>query len=391
MDCSGCVNNPTSCRRLLRTANLWTLATVGLLLPFLPACSKGGAHPADPQAAQMMQMPPVPVTIGKASRRTVPVRITVIGNGEAYTTVNVKAQVDGLLQRADFREGDDVTQGQELFAIDSRPFEAALHQSEANLARDQAQLKNAQGQLERNTVLFKQGIISTDQEETFRTNQAALEATVKADQAAIENARIQVGYCLIRSPISGRTGALSIKVGNLVKNNDAALVTINQISPLYVDFSVPEQYLDEIKRRFSAGAMPVTAAIPQDTAHPESGTLAFINNTVDTNTGTVMMKATFPNEGRRLWPGQFVNVTLTLQSLPNAVVVPSQAVQTGQNGKYVFVVKPDNSVEMRPVVAGVTDGGDTVIQQGVADGDTVVTDGQLMLMPGAHVMIRNRS
>ena len=391
MDRSGCVNNPTLCRRLLRTANLWALALVCFLLLFIAACSKGGANPAAPQAAQMMQMPPVPVTIGKATRRTVPVRITVIGNGEAYTTVNVKAQVDGLLQRADFREGDDVKQGQELFAIDSRPFEATLHQAEGNLARDQAQLKNAQGQFERNTALFKQGIISTDQEETFRTNQSALEATVKADQAAIENARIQVGYCVIRSPISGRTGALSIKVGNLVKNNDAALVTINQISPLYVDFSVPERYLDEIKRRFSAGAMTVTAAIPQDTSHPESGTLAFINNTVDTNTGTVMMKASFPNEGKRLWPGQFVNVTLTLQSLPNAVVVPSQAVQTGQNGKYIFVVKPDNSVEMRPVVAGVTDGGDTVIQQGIADGDTVVTDGQLMLMPGAHVMIRNRS
>jgi membrane fusion protein, multidrug efflux system len=390
MNLSGCLNRLIPRCRSLRHTNFGMLAAVFLLLPFLGACSKSGADAAGPQAAQMMQMPSVPVTVGKASRRTVPVRITVIGNGEAYTTVNVKAQVDGLLQRADFREGDDVKQGQELFAIDSRPFEATLHQAEANLARDQAQLKNAQGQLERNTALFKQGIISIDQEETFRTNQSALEATVKADQATIENARIQVGYCVIRSPISGRTGALSIKVGNLVKNNDAALVTINQISPLYVDFSVPEQYLDEIKRRFSEGTMPVTAAIPQDTSHPESGTLAFINNTVDTNTGTVMMKASFPNEGKRLWPGQFVNVTLTLQSLPNAVVVPSQAVQTGQNGKYVFVVKPDNSVEMRPVVAGVTDGGDTVIEKGVADGETVVTDGQLMLMPGAHVMIRDR-
>ncbi len=363
------------------------LGGVALLILGLGGCSKGTPQ-GGAQAAQMAQMPPVPVTVGKATRRTVPVRITVIGNGEAYTTVNVKAQVDGLLQRVDFREGQDVEQGQELFAIDSAPFEAALDQSEATLARDQAQLKNAQGQLERNTALFKQGIISTDQEETFRTNQAALEATVKADQAAIENAKIQLGYCVIRSPISGRTGSLAIKMGNLVKNNDAALVTINQISPLYVDFSVPEQYLDEIKGRFAAGAMPVTAAIPQDLPHPEAGTLAFINNTVDATTGTVMMKAAFPNEGKRLWPGQFVNVTLTLQSLPNVVVVPSQAVQTGQNGKYIFVVKADNSVEMRPVIAGVTDAGDTVIEQGVSEGDTVVTDGQLMLMPGGHVMIR---
>jgi membrane fusion protein, multidrug efflux system len=364
---------------------------VVLLLTSSVACSKNDQQGGAAQAAQRMQMPPVPVTVAKATRRTVPVRITVIGNGEAFTTVNVKAQVDGLLQRVDFREGQDVNQGQELFAIDSAPFEAALHQAEANLARDQAQLKNAHDQFERNTALFQQGIISKDQEETFRTNEAALEATVKADQAAIENARIQLGYCEIRSPISGRTGSLAIKMGNLVKNNDAALVTINQISPIYVSFSVPEQYLDEIKQRFAQSAMPVAAAVPQDAAHPENGTLAFINNTVDATTGTVMMKASFPNDTRRLWPGQFVNVTITLQSLPNAVVVPSQAVQTGQNGKYVFVVKPDNSVDLRPVVAGVADGGDTVIEQGVADGDTVVTDGQLMLMPGGHVMVRNRS
>jgi membrane fusion protein, multidrug efflux system len=381
----------TRFRLVCTAARLCGIGGVALLLLCAGACSKSGPQTGGAQAAQMTQMPPVPVTVGKASRRTVPVRITVIGNGEAYTTVNVKAQVDGLLQRVDFREGADVQQGQELFAIDSAPFVAALHQSEANLARDQAQLKNAQGQFERNTVLFKQGIISTDQEETFRTNQAALEATVRADQAAIENAKIQVGYCAIRSPISGRTGSLAIKMGNLVKNNDAALVTINQISPIYVDFSVPEQYLDEIKRRFAAGPMPVMAAIPQDTAHPEEGNLAFINNMVDTNTGTVMMKGVFLNPGKRLWPGQFVNVTLTLQSLPDAVVVPSQAVQTGQNGKYIFVVKADNSVEMRPVVAGVTDAGDTVIEQGVSAGDTVVTDGQLMLMPGGRVMIRNRS
>ncbi len=390
MEPSRVVNHRSRTRSHRGVATACALGGVALLLLCLGACSKdapqGGA-----QAAQMMQMPPVPVTVGRATRRTVPVRITVIGNGEAYTTVNIKAQVDGLLQRADFREGQDVKQGDELFAIDSAPFEAALHQAEANLLRDQAQLKNAQGQFQRNDALFQQGIVSKDQEETFRTNEAALEATVKADQASIENAKIQLGYCVIRSPISGRTGALSIKVGNLVKNNDAALVTINQISPLYVDFSVPEQYLDEIKRRFAEGPMPVSAAIPQDTAHPEAGTLAFINNTVDTTTGTVMMKASFPNEGKRLWPGQFVNVTLTLQSLPDAVVVPSQAVQTGQNGKYVFVVKADNSVELRPVVAGVTDGGDTVIEQGVSAGDTVVTDGQLMLMPGGHVMIRNRS
>jgi membrane fusion protein, multidrug efflux system len=330
-------------------------------------------------------MMPVPVTLGESSTKTVPVLIQVIGNGEAYNTVNVKAQVDGLLQQANFRQGDDVQQGQVLFAIDSRPFQAALDQAEANLARDQANLRNAQGQYERNSELFKQGIISKDQNETFRTTAAADEAVVKADQAAIENARIQLGYCTIRSPISGRTGSLSIQVGNLVKNNDAALVTINQISPLYVDFSVPEQYLSEIKRHAAEGTMKVEAVVPDDPSHPEWGELSFINNMVDTTTGTVLMKATFPNPAKRLWPGQFVNVTLTLDSIKNAVVVPSQAVQTGQQGKYIFVVKQDKSVEIRPVVAGVTYGGDTVIDKGIAPRETVVTDGQLRLFPGAHV------
>jgi membrane fusion protein, multidrug efflux system len=364
---------------------------VALTVAFTVGCSSKSAQ-GDPAAAmKAMMMMPVPVTLGQSSTKTVPVLIQVIGNGEAYNTVNVKAQVDGLLQQANFRQGDDVQQGQVLFVIDSRPFQATLDQAEANLARDQANLKNAQDQYERNAELFKQGIISKDQDETFRTAVAADEATVKADQAAIENAKIQLSYCTIRSPISGRTGSLSIQVGNLVKNNDAALLTINQISPLYVDFSVPEQYLSEIKRRAAQGAMKVEAVVPDDPAHPEWGQLSFINNMVDTTTGTVLMKGTFPNPNKRLWPGQFVNVTLTLDSLRDAVVVPSQAVQTGQQGKYVFVVKQDKSVEIRPVAAGVTYGGDTVIEKGMAAGETVVTDGQLRLFPGAHVQTAGMS
>jgi multidrug efflux system membrane fusion protein len=340
---------------------------------------------------KMMMMQAVPVTLGQSSTKTVPVLIQVIGNGEAYNTVNVKSQVDGLLQQANFRQGDDVLQGQVLFTIDSRPFQAALDQSEANLARDQANLKNAENQYERNAELFKEGIVSKDQYDTFHTTAAADEATVKADQAAIENAKIQLGYCTIRAPLSGRTGSLQIQVGNLVKNNDAALVTINQISPLYVDFSVPEQYLPEIKRHAAQGSMKVEAVVPDDPNHPEWGQLSFINNMVDTTTGTVLMKGTFPNPNKRLWPGQFVNVTLTLESLRDAVVVPTQAVQTGQQGKYVFVVKQDKSVEMRPVAAGVTYGGDTVIEKGMAAGETVVTDGQLRLFPGAHVQAAGAS
>jgi len=370
---------------LRKFTTLGVLGGAALVFAFSVGCSSKSAEGDPAQAMKAMMMMPVPVTLGQSSTQTVPVLIQVIGNGEAYNTVNVKAQVDGLLQQANFRQGDDVQQGQVLFVIDSRPFQAAVDQAEANLARDQASLKNAQDQYERNAQLFKQGIISTDQEETFRTAAAADEAVVKADQAAIENAKIQLGYCTIRSPISGRTGSLAIQVGNLVKNNDAALVTINQISPLYVDFSVPEQYLSQIKRHAAEGSMKVEAVVPDDPAHPEWGQLSFINNTVDTTTGTVLMKGTFPNPAKRLWPGQFVNVTLTLDSLANAVVVPSQAVQTGQQGKYVFVVKQDKSVEIRPVVAGVTYGGDTVIDKGVAPGETVVTDGQLRLFPGAHV------
>ena len=365
---------------------VFLLALVCLLASaaIFTSCSSKPAQGDSGSAMQMMMMQAVPVTVGQASEKTVPVQIRVIGNGEAYNTVNVKAQVDGLLQEAGFTEGQDVKEGEVLFTIDPRPFQVALQQAEANLARDQAQLKNAQNQYDRNSELFKEGIVSKDQYETFHTNAAALAATVKADEAAIENAKIELGYTTIRSPISGRTGSLSIRVGNLVKNNDAALVVINQISPLYVDFSVPEQYLTEIKQRFAGGPVLVQAAIPDSQGPAEQGRLAFINNMVDTSTGTVLLKGVFPNAGKRLWPGQFVNVTLNLES-KRSVVVPSQAVQTGPQGKFVYAVKQDKSVDLRPVVAGITDAGDTVIEKGVAPGETVVTDGQLRLFPGAHV------
>lgn len=362
------------------------LAVLALALGFLTSCSDDGAESKPAPAGESAA---VPVMVGKAVEKTVPIQVRVIGNGDAYTTVNVKAQVDGLLQRAYFREGDDVREGQLLFTVEPQPFQAALDQAQANLARDQAQLQNARDQFDRNSALFNQGIISKDQYETFRTNVAALEGTVRADQAMVENAKIQLGYCTIRSPISGRTGSLSIQVGNLVKNNDAALLTINQISPIYVDFAVPEQYLDEIKQRAAAHSLRVDAIVAQDSQHPEQGVLSFINNTVDSSTGTVLVKGTFQNTARRLWPGEFVTVVLTLGSLPNAVVVPTPAVQTSLNGKYVFVVKSDKTVELRAVTPGFVSGGDTVIDKGVAAGETVVTDGQLRLVPGAKVEEKN--
>ena len=336
-----------------------------------------------------MTAPLVPVMVGKVSQKTVPVEVRVIGNGEAYSTVQVKSQVDGQVERVYFQEGQEVKKGDILFTIDRRPFEATLQQSQANLARDVAQEKNARAQAERNEQLFKEGIISKDQYDQFRTNADALKAGVRADQAAVENAKIQLGYCSVHSPIDARTGALMIHPGNVVKANDAALVVVNQISPLYVNFSVPEQYLPEIRRFMAGGRLKVQASVPNDPQHPEDGFVSFVNNTVDTTTGTILLKGTFANPAKRLWPGQFVSVVLTLTARPNAVVVPSQAVQTGQQGQYAFVVKDDHTVDLRPIASDLTIGGETVIEKGLQPGETVVTDGQLMLYPGARVEIKS--
>lgn len=376
--------NSVFARRWLSIA----LITAGLFL--LPSCSDksttGKAAPS-PQAA-LAAMPPVPVTLGVASLKTVPIQVRTIGNGEAYSTVNVKSQVEGKVERVYFEEGQTVKKGQLLFSIDARPFETAVQQAQANLAKDQALEKNAQAQAARYDELFKSGIVSKDQYDQFHTTAASLEASVKADQAAVETGKIQLGYCSIHAPIDGRTGSLMVHQGNTVKANDATLVVINQISPLYVDFSVPEQYLSDIKKYLAQGKLGVQAILPHEEDRPELGWISFVDNSVDRTTGTILLKGTFPNAGNRLWPGQFVNVVITLTEQRNAVVVPSQAVQTGQQGQYIFVVKSDNSVEIRPVVPGAVLGGDEVIEKGIQSGERVVTDGQLMLYPGAHVLDR---
>jgi len=371
---------------LLRVAA--ALVSLTTCIVYIAACSGSGARGNPEQPKPAMMAPAVPVMVGKVSQKTIPVEVRVIGNGEAYSTVQVKSQVDGQVERVYFQEGQDVKKGDLLFTIDRRPFEATLQQAQANLAKDAAQGKNAEAQAERNEQLFKEGIISKDQYDQFRTNADALKAAVRADQAAVENAKIQLGYCSVSSPIDGRTGTLMIHPGNVVKANDAALVVVNQISPLYVDFSAPEQYLAEIRRFMAAGRLKVQASVPNDPLHSEDGFVSFVNNTVDTNTGTILLKGTFANPERRLWPGQFVNVVLTLTSRPNAVVAPSQAVQTGQQGQYAFVVKDDHTVDLRPVVSGLTVGGETVIAKGLQPGETVVTDGQLMLYPGARVEVK---
>lgn len=362
------------------------LCAVTVLGVALSACSKKNAA-TDPG---QQQRPVVPVTVASVLEKTVPVELKVIGTGEAYSTVSVKAMISGEITRVNFIEGQDVKKGDLLFLIDSRPYEAALKQAEANLARDLAQQKNAHDQARRYEDLFKQGIAAQQTAEQYRATADSYEASVRADRATIETAKVQLSYCIIYSPIAGRTGSLLIHQGNVVKANDTPpLLIIDQINPIFVSFSVPEQYLLEIKRRMSTERLKVMATVPKDAGPPEEGVLTFVDNAVDSATGTIRLKGTFPNRGRRLWPGQFVNVVLRLSSQPDAVVVPTPAIQTGQSGQYVFVVKADRTVESRPVVVGRALDGETVIEKGLQVGETVVTDGQLRLVSGSRVQIKN--
>jgi multidrug efflux system membrane fusion protein len=360
-----------------------TLKTVVLVIAigvfFIASCAR---------KQEPVKRPPVPVTVGMAIQKTVPVQLTAIGNVEAYSTIQVKSQIGGLLMKVHFREGQDVSKGQLLFTIDPRPYEAQIKQAESNLAKDIAQMEYAREESSRYAELVKKGYVAKDQYEQVLTNAATAEAVVSADRAVLENAKLQLKYCYIYSPISGRTGSLASNQGNLIKADaDTAMVTIQQVEPIYVTFSVPEQDLPEIKKYMAEGRLAVRAAAVQDGDRPEEGVLTFVDNAVDTTTGTIKLKGTFANKDRRLWPGQFVNAVLVLTSRPNAVLVPASAVQTGQNGQYVFVVKAGNAVEMRPVVAGMSVEGETVINKGVAQGETVVTDGQLRLAPGATVEV----
>jgi multidrug efflux system membrane fusion protein len=351
------------------------------LIAFLSACSGGKEQPPRPA---------VPVTAGTVIKKTVPVQVRAIGNVEAYSTVSVKSQIGGILTRVHFREGQDVGKGDLLFTIDPRPYESALKQAEANLARDTAQLENARVEASRYEELVRKGYVAQEHYDQIRTNAATLEAAVNADKALVENARLQLNYCFIYSPITGRTGYLLANQGNLIKANaDNPIVVINQIQPIYVTFSVPEQYFGEIRKYISSGKLKVEAVIGKDEKHLEAGVLTFVDNTVDTATGTIKLKATFNNRDKRLWPGQFIDAVMTLTVRPDAVVVPSQAIQTGQKGLYVFVIKPDLTVESRPIVTSLTFEEKTVVEDGLQPGDQVVTDGQLRLVPGAKVQIKN--
>lgn len=348
-------------------------------------CSQSQARQAEPSTAPAA----VPVTVAPVVRKAMPLEVEVIGTVEAYSTVAVRAQITGELTAVRFQQGDDVQAGQELFVLDRRPLEAALQQATANLERDTAQAANAKVILDRHEELVKRGIVAREQRDTARANLAALEATLDAHRAAIENARVQLQYATIRAPISGRTGALIIHAGNLVRANDQTpLVTINQVSPIYVSFAFPEASLAELRRYRAGGSIRVEARPANDPGPPAVGRITFMDNAVDQTTGTIRIKATFANESRALWPGQFVNVVVRLTTESEAIVVPTAAVQNGPEGSYVFLLKSDETVEMRPVAVGRLAGAETVIKDGLAAGDVVVTDGHLRLVPGSRVSRR---
>jgi multidrug efflux system membrane fusion protein len=331
----------------------------------------------------------VPVTVALVSQKNMPVQLEAVGSVEAYSTVSIRTQVIGTITQVHFKEGQDVKQGDLLFTIDTRPFEAVLKQAEANLARDAAILANAREQARRYAELVKKQYVSQEQYDQVKTNADALEGSVDADKAAVENAKVQLSYCRIYSPVTGRTGGLLVNEGNLVRTNDAIpLVTINQVSPIYVTFAVPEQNLPEIRKRLSAGKLKIQA-LSQGEDSPEEGELSFIDNTVDRTTGTIKLKGTFANATRRLWPGQFVKAALKLTDQNDAIVIPSQAVQTGQDGQHVFVVKDGSAVDIRPVIVSRSLNGESVIAKGLQPGEQVVTDGQFLLGPGSKVQVKN--
>jgi multidrug efflux system membrane fusion protein len=345
-------------------------------------CS-GGAKPGAGAA---------PVLVAQAIQTNLPVQIQPepVGHVMPYSTVTVRPQIGGVLQQVHFKEGAEVKKGDLLFTIDPRPMQAALEAARANLTRDNAQRENAKIQFDREKKLLDQKLVSQDEFDTSRAGLDALTGTVAADQAAATNAQLNLEFTEIRAPFDGRTGSLQFHEGNVVKAPDDTLLTINQIHPIYVQFAVPEQYLPEIQNEMRGKTLAVRASFENMDAPPQ-GELTFVDNAVDMATGTILLKATFPNEDNALWPGQFVHIVLTLSELTNAVVVPSQAMQTGQSGQFIYVVKADQTVEQRPVTIGITYQGNTVIKTGLKAGETVVTDGQLRLSPNARASVKSSS
>jgi membrane fusion protein, multidrug efflux system len=382
---------------MVQTRTFPWLAAALLLAVCVAACSSE-AQQQTPSAAGGgrgggrggAQNAPVPVTVAQVEQRTIPIELESIGTVIAATTVQVRSQITGEMTAVHFKEGEDVKQGQLLVSLDKRPLESALEQARATLARDEAQAKNARAQAVRYLDLQQRGIATKEQVDQITAQAAALDATVNADRAAVDSAKVQLEYATIDAPISGRTGLLQVHPGNLIRANDTIpIVTINRVTPVYVSFAVPEGQLPQLKHYMAQGELKVRARAPDEPGGPSFGRINFVDNAVDVTTGTIKVKGTFPNEDLRLWPGQFVNVVVTLSQDPNAVVVPAPAVQVGQQGQYVFVVKTDQTVELRPVTVARSNGTSAVIKAGVKPGETVVTDGQLRLVPGSRISVKD--
>ncbi|HEU5404015.1 MAG TPA: efflux RND transporter periplasmic adaptor subunit [Terriglobales bacterium] len=368
------------------TLRRWSIVGISslALLAFSPflltSCST-----QKPEVAKAAPRAAVPVTVAQAKKRDMPVELTAIGNVSPVQTVQVKSMVTAEILEVHFAVGQDVKKGQLLFTLDPRSFEADLARAQGQLAKDQAAAANAHTDQKRYNSLLKEGVVAQQQYDAMDSSAAQYDAAVQADKAAVESARVNLQYAKIYSPITGRAGDILVHAGNLIKANDAAMVVINQITPIYADFAVPEKNLGEIRKYMASGTLKVVAMLPETSTPLAEGKVAFVDNSVDRATGTITLKAEFANLQRNLWPGQFVNINLQLTTEKNATVVPTQAVQNGQQGPYVFVVKSDKSVEARSVDLGPSDKAEVVIRKGVEAGETVVTDGQVRIVPGSRV------
>lgn len=369
--------------RNLRIVRMIAAAALAAGAFVFSACAKKDTRGGAPEAA--------PVAVATVASQDVPLDVRAIGHVDPYLTVSLKARVGGEVVKVGFREGQDVRKGELLFQIDPRPYQAALAQAEAQLERDRAIAKNAEEDVKRYTELVQKDYVTKEQYDATRSNAAAMIASTRADEAAVQNARLNLSYCTVTAPITGRTGSVLVNVGNQVKgNDDKPLVVLNQIQPIYVSFAVPESSLALIRQRARPGqALKVSASVAGNPASAREGTLSFVDNTVDPTTGTILLKGTFANQDEALWPGEYVDVVLTLAHEPGSIVVPTQAVQTGQSGQFVWVVKNDLTVESRPVTVRRTHGSLAIVASGVRPGEKVVTDGQLRLAPGARVEIKS--
>lgn len=363
-----------------------------LLVAVIAACKRGAQQQGPPQGEG------VPVTVAQVEKKTVPQQVSAIGTVEPMHTVQIRSQVGGTLVGVHFREGQEVSKGDLLFTIDARPYQAALAQAQSAVQRDRAKMLDAEANARRFEELAKKEYVTQQQAESARADALSLKATVQADEAGVEQAKLNLAYCAIRSPVTGRSGSLLVHAGNVIKANDAALVVIDQMQPIYVAFSVPERVLPQIRAR-QGEKLPVAARlsdqkpgeVPESSAirgEAAQGVLTFVDNAVNSVTGTILLKGTFENKDETLWPGSFAVATLTLGVMRDATVAPSQAVQRGQQGQYVFVVKQDGTVESRPVVVAMQDERMAVIEKGLSPGEVVVTDGQLRLAPGARVQVK---